>query len=82
MIAGQADDAALPHGLDALARLGPIAHDIAGTEQHVAVFLVQVLEDRLQGIEIAVYVAEDSVFHAREAPQGVGATPGTKGDRL
>ena len=62
IVIAQEDDLAFHDQIDALARIGPVADDVAQAIDFGDVLRFDVLEHRLQGLEIAVDIADDG-FH-------------------
>ena len=58
VVTGQANDAFVADGLNALAGFGAIADHIAGAQISVDAFLLQYFHDRVQRVMIAVNVAQ------------------------
>ncbi len=59
IVVAEQDDLALHHQIDALARVRPVADDIAQTVDFADGLFLDVLEDRLQGLQVTVNVADD-----------------------
>ena len=54
-----------PDHFDALRRIGPVADQIPQTKRMGHALLLHIRENGLQGLEIPVNIAKDSVFHER-----------------
>ena len=65
VIAQDHDTAPVPHELDALAGIWPVAHHVAQTDHVVHSLPVDIGEDGLEGLEVAVDVADDGPLHVR-----------------
>ena len=63
MVAGDGDNAQAAHPVYAFVGLGAVADNVPHTSQRITAFLLERLQNRVKGVEIAVNVAEDAVAH-------------------
>jgi len=61
-VVAQEHQLALPDQVDAFARIGPVADDVAQTIGFGDALLGNVIEHRLEGLQVAVNIADDR-FH-------------------
>src|SRR5207237_64974 len=73
VVVAQQDHLALHHQVDALARVRAVADDVPEAEDLRDVVLVDVLQDRLEGLVVAVDVADDGLHTWLSG--GLGAAP-------
>ena len=69
VVIAQEDHMALHDDIDAFAGVWPVADDVAEAIDLFCLLLFDVLEDRLQGLEVAMDVA-DNGLHALALPEG------------
>ena len=74
VVIAQQADFALRDQIHALAGIRPIAHDISETVDVLDGLLRDVLEDRLEGLEVAMDIADDRL-HNSGSPGGRSARP-------
>jgi hypothetical protein len=68
MIAEDHQPAAVANEPGTLARIRPVADDVAEAGDRIDLLLVDVGKDRLEGLEVAVDVADNRPLHANSTP--------------